>query len=191
MALTLPYPSMVFVPLDILTAEEMNELVSNIEYISNQFPLASAALASNSITTDKIANGAVTSDKIDFETLDWSEFAPEILTQGPIAVWQGSSAYSTNWYCERYGNIVVNEISGFPNASMPASGASTEKAPVGYRPTRTEVGVLRSSLGSSGMVGVGRMNADGTFGWWLPQANNTNEITFRITYITNDQWPSN
>ena len=68
MALTLPYPSMVFVPLDILTAEEMNELVSNIEYISNQFPLASAALASNSITTDKIANGAVTSDKIDFAT---------------------------------------------------------------------------------------------------------------------------
>lgn len=32
--MSLPYPSMVFVPLDILTAEEMNQLVANIESLS-------------------------------------------------------------------------------------------------------------------------------------------------------------
>ena len=32
--MSLPYPSMVFVPLDVLTAEEMNQLVANIEYLS-------------------------------------------------------------------------------------------------------------------------------------------------------------
>jgi hypothetical protein len=39
MALTLPYPSMSFVPLDVLTAEEMNHIVSNYTYIANQFPI--------------------------------------------------------------------------------------------------------------------------------------------------------
>ena len=58
MALTLPYPDMVFVPLDILTAEEQNQLVGNIEFLANQFPLS----ASN------IADGAVTADKIDYAT---------------------------------------------------------------------------------------------------------------------------
>lgn len=54
MALTLPYPSMNFVPLDVLTAAEQNQLVANIEYIATQFP----------VTTANIANGAVTSDKL-------------------------------------------------------------------------------------------------------------------------------
>ena len=40
MALTLPYPSMNFVPLDVLTAAEQNQLVTNIEYIASQFPAA-------------------------------------------------------------------------------------------------------------------------------------------------------
>lgn len=39
MALTLPYPSMNFVPLDVLTAAEQNQLVANIQYIANQFPI--------------------------------------------------------------------------------------------------------------------------------------------------------
>ena len=42
MALTLPYPSMNFVPLDVLTAAEQNQLVANIEYIANQFPITSS-----------------------------------------------------------------------------------------------------------------------------------------------------
>lgn len=39
MALTLPYPGMDFTPLDVLTAAEMDQLVANIEYISQQFPI--------------------------------------------------------------------------------------------------------------------------------------------------------
>lgn len=38
MALTLPYPNMDFTPLDILTADEMDQLVANIEYIASQLP---------------------------------------------------------------------------------------------------------------------------------------------------------
>ena len=35
--MSLPYPSMTFVPLDVLTAEEMNQIVANIESLSNRF----------------------------------------------------------------------------------------------------------------------------------------------------------
>lgn len=37
-AITLPYPNMSFVPLDVLTAEEMNHIVANYTYIANQIP---------------------------------------------------------------------------------------------------------------------------------------------------------
>ena len=52
--MSLPYPSMVFVPLDILTAEEMNQIVGNIE-----------SLAAGTGLND----GAITSDKIDSATI--------------------------------------------------------------------------------------------------------------------------
>ena len=57
MALTLPYPSLVFVPLDILTADQMNEIVANYEYIANQFPIAASnidftTLSGNYSTTE-------------------------------------------------------------------------------------------------------------------------------------------
>lgn len=59
MSLSLPYPNLDFVPLDVLTADEMNQIVANYTYISNQFPLTASAIAS----------GAVTSDKVDWTTM--------------------------------------------------------------------------------------------------------------------------
>ena len=74
MALTLPYPSMNFVPLDVLTAAEQNQLVANIEYIANQFP----------ITNANIASSAVKSQNIDWTTMQFYEkrlHQAETLTQ--------------------------------------------------------------------------------------------------------------
>lgn len=51
MALALPYPSMNFVPLDVLTAEEMNHIVANYTFIANQFPLASSNIDWSNIST--------------------------------------------------------------------------------------------------------------------------------------------
>ena len=68
MALTLPYPDMVFVPLDILTAEEQNQLVGNIEFLANQFPLAASNIANGAIGSDQLAAGAVKSQNVDFAT---------------------------------------------------------------------------------------------------------------------------
>jgi len=67
MALALPYPDMDFVPLDILLASELNQMVANIEYIGDSFP----------ITTVNITDGAVTTDKIDWDTTGVAvEFTP-------------------------------------------------------------------------------------------------------------------
>lgn len=37
--INLPYPDLDFVPLDILTAPELNQIVANYTYIANQFPI--------------------------------------------------------------------------------------------------------------------------------------------------------
>lgn len=71
MALTLPYPDMVFVPLDILTAEDQNQLVGNIEFLANQFPLAASNIANGAIGSDQLAAGAVKSQNVDFTTFGY------------------------------------------------------------------------------------------------------------------------
>lgn len=60
---TLPYPSMDFVPLDILTATELDQLVANIEAI-NASSISTTAIANNAVTTAKIADGNVTTAKL-------------------------------------------------------------------------------------------------------------------------------
>lgn len=60
MAVTLPYPSLVFVPLDKLTAEEMNQIVANYTALASIFPVSTDNIANNSITTSKIAPHSIT-----------------------------------------------------------------------------------------------------------------------------------
>lgn len=59
MAATLPYPSIVFVPLDVLTAEELNQMAQNITALANMFPITSA----------DIGNAAVKSSNINWTTM--------------------------------------------------------------------------------------------------------------------------
>lgn len=72
---TLPYPSMDFVPLDILTATELDQLVANIEAINN-----------TTISTSAIADDAITPAKLDTST--YGRFARD--NDG------GSQAYSAD-----------------------------------------------------------------------------------------------
>lgn len=93
MAVTLPFPDMEFVPLDILTAQEQNQLVANIEYLAGLFPLGSPEIAENAIlntkinngavTEFKIADGAVTSGKIDFTSFG-GQFETEYTLTGSL-----------------------------------------------------------------------------------------------------------
>lgn len=65
---TLPYPNMDFVPLDILTANELDQIVANIEAVNNA-QITSAQMSNNAVTSAKIADSAVSADKIDWASL--------------------------------------------------------------------------------------------------------------------------
>lgn len=64
--MALPNPSMSFSPFAILTAEELNDIVENIESLAD-----GTGFNSGAIPTDALADKAVTSDKIDFATLPY------------------------------------------------------------------------------------------------------------------------
>lgn len=68
---TLPYPNMDFVPLDILTADELDHMVANIEAINSVNVIDK--IGEGSITTEKIANGSVTPYKITSATYSTAE----------------------------------------------------------------------------------------------------------------------
>lgn len=55
MSISLPYPNMSFVPLDVLTAEELNHVVANYTAIAAAFPVATANIADGSITNTKLS----------------------------------------------------------------------------------------------------------------------------------------
>lgn len=63
----LPYPGKVYSPFDILTAEELNEDVANIESLAT-----GTGIGDGSISTAAIANAAVTASKIDFTTQSYT-----------------------------------------------------------------------------------------------------------------------
>lgn len=69
MAITiLPYPSMDFTPLDVLTADELDQFVANINAINNT-TMQTANIADGAITTAKVADEAITAGKIKWDSL--------------------------------------------------------------------------------------------------------------------------
>lgn len=60
MSLSLPYPNIVFVPLDKLTAGEMNQLVANDQALANAMPSSSTSTRVVEIGNIKIAWGTAT-----------------------------------------------------------------------------------------------------------------------------------
>lgn len=76
---TLPYPNMDFVPLDILTADELDQIVANIEAI-NSASIGTSAIANNAITTPKIADGAITTEKLDADAIGMVYLGETVLT---------------------------------------------------------------------------------------------------------------
>lgn len=87
---TLPYPSMDFTPLDILTADELDQIVANYEAINNA-----------TIQTTNIANNAVTSAKISLDnSVDgaWKKMQlgstiNVYFTSGTLTLSQGGSSW--------------------------------------------------------------------------------------------------
>lgn len=122
MALSLPY-NLVFVPLDVLTAEELNNLMADISYISNQFPLTSSnigsgaigstQLATNAVTSAKISSGAVTSTALSALAVGANAFNYSSVLNSYTVTSSINTPLSTD-----YTNILSRSLSTYPAGSM-------------------------------------------------------------------------
>lgn len=128
---TLPYPNMDFVPLDVLTADELDQIVANIEAINNATintgSIANGAinttkLADGAVATAKVANSAITGAKINFSSITSANLAtivPEDLSSLVSPV-QNSWSKRDDIKLYRYGNVFVMSFINWWVASISA-----------------------------------------------------------------------
>lgn len=96
----LPYPSMDFTPLDVLTADELDQLVANINAVNNG-TVPTANIADGGITTAKLANNAVATGKI-----DWTTIVGTVVDGDPVS--SGYADFGTirvQWKNNRYSSL--------------------------------------------------------------------------------------
>lgn len=136
MALTLPYPDMVFVPLDILTAEEQNQLVGNIEFLANQFPIG----------TSNIADGAISNDKLNFSSMPcfkaYSDNISQTINKGSNFVFN-TAQINVGGFSISSGRVVI-PASGTYAISAIVSGDSNGTS--GYAQLKTSSGGVFASV---------------------------------------------
>ena len=109
MALTLPYPGLDFVPLDILTADEMNEIVANYTYIANQLPETVATVNSDPVTVPY-------QNYSDVVTLDVSSIpnGSKILIQSSSRFqWTSSASITFHWRLTDQANNEIGDQEGY------------------------------------------------------------------------------
>lgn len=138
--MALPYIGMDFVPFDILTAEELDHLVANIDALAagtglNDLAIATAKLADLGVTAAKLANASITPSKLALgdttaavatvETTSSATFA-DLATVGPsVTATVGANGRALVILTADASNTMLN---GYAVMGFTASGASTVAA---------------------------------------------------------------
>lgn len=160
-------------------------VITNSDIFAKKPASPNVYLTDGSITTAKLANGAVTSDKIDWTTIKGD---PSI----PIAIKNTTMMYSVPCILARVGNLVLLQINGFCTGTPNANGSSAETLPVGFRPALNvnTAGYINASDGTP-IILAATVNSNGKIDWssYKTPAKNT-YWRFAVTYPTTDDWPS-
>lgn len=145
MALTLPYPDMDFVPLDILTALELDQMVANIEYIANDaFPVTNANIADSAVSTTKLNNNAVTTAKIQDGAITVDKVS---FTSFAVPVYFGKVAFNKRTYNNSY--LALEGLTDYYKATgVSAAISATYDLAITLPTTGTYVARVRASLWS-------------------------------------------
>lgn len=150
MALNLPYPNLDFVPLDILTADEMNEIVANYTYIANQFPIGPSNLDWSNIALGtevwSLSDGGH-SGYADNANNGWSgfNFSTSGTVSGPATAYAGSSAQGAAG-----GGVKLTSAAPTGLYLVTVELEGSEAASDGTRPYR----ITKNTSGISGDLGV-------------------------------------
>lgn len=163
MALFLPYPTLDFVPLDVLTAEEMNEIVANYTYIANQFPIDFTNLNVSSIFE---IVGQSSGDTYNY-AVKWADGRLDCHARGyysnvSLSAW--NNAY--NGTCSEGVTYAVPFIS-MPSVSMsifPDSGGAGGWCMTGNSPASALESKTKS--GSIMFIRMGNSDAANNHGYW-------------------------
>ena len=140
-------------------------------------------IAASAVTSAKIADKAVTSDKIDFTTINKA-------TSSNIASATATFGFGTSFLVYHFGNIVFTnvELSNKTNWYATTGWASlTEIFPKGFRPHET-VSLNLAPTEGTGVVGI-KLNSDGTQ-YFNTQRADTMYFRLSAMWITADDWPS-
>ena len=138
-----------------------------------------------SITSAKLANSAVTSEKIDWTTIKGSSSIP-------MAVKNTTMMWKVPCDLARVGNLVLLQINGNCTGTPDKEGTSSETLPVGFRPTLkvNTAGYISASDGSPAILGAS-VRTDGKIAWWSSKTPAKDAYwRFAVTYPTTDDWPS-
>lgn len=138
-----------------------------------------------SITSAKLANSAVTSDKIDWTTLKGD---PSI----PIAIKNTKMMWQVPCTLARVGNLVLLQINGNCNGTPDKEGTSSETLPVGFRPALevATAGYISQTGGGSAILAASVLT-NGKIAWSADKTPAKNAFwRLAVTYPTRDDWPS-
>lgn len=160
--ITLPYPNMDFVPLDVLTADELDQIVANIEAINNAMistasisngAINTAKLADGAVSTIKVADGAITQAKIDLTSFE-STTLPSITWDAGIKADKSGFAGLAYLNMVLINNAYVARLQTAWNANWQNIGT----LPSGYRPkTETILPAIFTNLDTGTPSGYGRV----------------------------------
>lgn len=133
--MALPNPSMSFSPFAILTAEEMNDLVENIESLAS-----GTGFNAGAISTAAIADGAVTTAKLGLTPQSWT---PTITPQGAMTY---TGVSTTAWYVD---------FGGFYQIWVYTNGTTGGTPTIGFNVTNLPFAVVNVEQTLSAIADVG------------------------------------
>ena len=175
MAVTLPYPSIVFVPLDVLTAEELNQMCQNTDYLAGLFPLAAANIDQKSLCDLVYPVGSVMirgddANYTNFLGGEWEKFAA-----GRVLVGQSSSDSDFN---------TAGKTGGSKGQELRAAigAVDADISTIGYTKAEPIPGYSQSGLAISGTV---RSNAGFNHSTPVVRSNGASPTTVQPYAVVN------
>lgn len=174
----LPYPGKVYNPFDILTAEELNEDVANIEALADGSGIGDGAISNTLLKTGAGEPGG-----------SWTTFTPTLSGRFNNSKWTKTCTYA------QIGKTVYVKLQLVANAASPMDGSGNPNFTIPVTSILYPTAALISKcyiedVGSSGYTGVVRFTNTTTLDIAIENVGGTYPVTAAITDTAPFTWAS-